>query len=527
MTTTADYLSQLQQEKTDLANNLIAKGVQANTTETFTTLVPKVLEIPTGKKEGELIKFIDYDGTLLETWTLDELQTKTKDDFPNPEHEGLTLRGWNWGPVGLKNNNGAMTVGPTYYTTDGKDHLYITFPQGTIDRNITLKLSALATDAISGTIEWGDGNNETFSITPPEGHNTFYPQTFTHTYTENTDYIVKIKVNEEVGYALGGDSEAPDVISPENRLTKIEASKFCIAGYGPSWQFMLDTISNSGQTFTWVQMPNAGMKAFVVPNSVQDLTKAFQYCRGLESVSLPNTITKIGNYGFFMTYKLKELDIPNGVTTIGNNAFGQSGIEKLTLPDTITTIGEYAFSQCKSLAEIKLPTNLTTLGAGCFNECVLLKQIEMPDSISVIGNETFKGCALLQQIHLPNLLETIGEYAFSGCYLQHIEFSAALQTIGAHAFENNIFLQTIDLPSLVTTIGDYAFMGCEKLEQITIGNPTPPTLGENAFTNIAVEYKIYVPYSEDHSIQDAYKLAWTNYADNIFELNEDGTVPQN
>ena len=48
MATTAEYLTQLQTDKTTLVTNLVAKGVDATNDETFTTLVPKVADISTG-----------------------------------------------------------------------------------------------------------------------------------------------------------------------------------------------------------------------------------------------------------------------------------------------------------------------------------------------------------------------------------------------------------------------------------------------------------------------------------------------
>lgn len=48
MATTADYLTQLQADKQMLVDNLVTKGVEATSDETFTSLVPKVADIPSG-----------------------------------------------------------------------------------------------------------------------------------------------------------------------------------------------------------------------------------------------------------------------------------------------------------------------------------------------------------------------------------------------------------------------------------------------------------------------------------------------
>ena len=68
MATTAEYLTQLQTDKTTLVTNLVAKGVDATNDETFTTLVPKVADISTGggKYAPRYISFYNYSGTELD-----------------------------------------------------------------------------------------------------------------------------------------------------------------------------------------------------------------------------------------------------------------------------------------------------------------------------------------------------------------------------------------------------------------------------------------------------------------------------
>lgn len=69
MATTADYLTQLQADKQALVNNLVEKGVEATNDETFTSLVPKVLDIQSGGAEvtkGLRIDSYDGDGYITE-----------------------------------------------------------------------------------------------------------------------------------------------------------------------------------------------------------------------------------------------------------------------------------------------------------------------------------------------------------------------------------------------------------------------------------------------------------------------------
>jgi hypothetical protein len=74
--------------------------------------------------EEKDINFYDYDGSLLYSWTLNELISATS--MPNsPIHEGLISQGWNWSLSDLKSQNTKMNVGQLYTTDDGRTRFYI------------------------------------------------------------------------------------------------------------------------------------------------------------------------------------------------------------------------------------------------------------------------------------------------------------------------------------------------------------------------------------------------------------------
>lgn len=95
--------------------------------------------------------------------------------------------------------------------------------------------------------------------------------------------------------------------------------------------------------------------------------------------------------------------------------------------------------------------------------------------------------------------------------------------IGNHAFRNCIDLKSVEIKNK-TSIGEYAFGGCSSLTSITIDSNTPPVLASTAFYNSGITNTtgtIWVPFSFDHSILNAYKTAtnWSNYADIISEVS--------
>ena len=92
-------------------------------------------------------------------------------------------------------------------------------------------------------------------------------------------------------------------------------------------------------------------------------------CSNLTSVTIPNSVTSIGNSAFAFCSNLTSVTIPNSVTSIGGYAFQRcSSLTSVTIPNSVTSIGDYAFSGCSSLTSIiskmmnpcKIPSNCFT-----------------------------------------------------------------------------------------------------------------------------------------------------------------------
>lgn len=121
---------------------------------------------------------------------------------------------------------------------------------------------------------------------------------------------------------------------------------------------------------------------------------AFYYNK-LWSVSLPETLTAIGNNAFSLSQNLKSITLPNSLKTIGKGAFASCrilGLESVSLPETLTEISDYAFSYCTCLPSITLPETLTAIGSYAFEGCKGLTEINLPDGINRIGNGAFSEC---------------------------------------------------------------------------------------------------------------------------------------
>lgn len=85
------------------------------------------------------------------------------------------------------------------------------------------------------------------------------------------------------------------------------------------------------------------------------------------------------------------------VTEIGEYAFSLSPITSVTLPETISAIGEEAFSLCYYLTAIDFPELLTSIGDYAF--CATsLRSVTIPDLVTHLGEGCFCGCVSLKEV---------------------------------------------------------------------------------------------------------------------------------
>ena len=113
--------------------------------------------------------------------------------------------------------------------------------------------------------------------------------------------------------------------------------------------------------------------------------------------------------------RLTEVTLPNSITHIGNDAFYRcSKLTKISLPCSLTHIGDRAFRGCTGLTTVQLPNTVTHIGDFAFHDCTRLVEVTLPDSVTRIGEETFRGCTALTKIAFPNTLTYIEMFAFDG-----------------------------------------------------------------------------------------------------------------
>lgn len=131
--------------------------------------------------------------------------------------------------------------------------------------------------------------------------------------------------------------------------------------------------------------------------------------------SSPIVTTTIGDYAFYGATKLTSINI-DGVVTVGAHAFESCReLVVLNIPNTTKTVGDYAFASCAKLTAINFGSSLTTISAHCFESCTALRSVYMPDSILKIKEYAFNNCTSLSVVLLGAGTREIGERAFMFC----------------------------------------------------------------------------------------------------------------
>ncbi len=132
-------------------------------------------------------------------------------------------------------------------------------------------------------------------------------------------------------------------------------------------------------------------------------------------------------------------------------------IETVIIGNSVTHIGKTAFCNLPKLTNVTIGNGVKTIGTASFASCTSLTSIEIPGSVVSIGNTAFNGCSSLVNITLNEGLKTIGRSAFSSCALEEVYIPDGVTTIGDYTFSNCNDLESIRIPDSVVDIGHRIF----------------------------------------------------------------------
>ena len=309
---------------------------------------------------------------------------------------------------------------------------------------------------------------------------------------------------------ISGDDEIKTTKANYYSLEYLEAGEYTVEVRAISLDQEADPSKWAKYSFTREQ--ESGLKYKLVNNRTEYQVVGAGTAFGdvvMETVYRGRPVTSIAPDAFKNNKKITSLVVGNNVREIGKNAFLKSDITSITLPNSLVKIGDYAFQSCKQLTSISLPAGVTeispymfswcsslesckaagvkTVGEYAFSNCESLRELELADGVETIGEYAFSDCKLLSAIELGNGIKYVDNYAFFNCHgVETITLAGSLEFIGEAAFANCEKVKTLALPAELKVLSTGAFSGCTALETVTIGEKVE-SFGSAVFSGTRLE----------------------------------------
>ena len=250
---------------------------------------------------------------------------------------------------------------------------------------------------------------------------------------------------------------------------------------------------------------------------------AFDNCRGLSHISIPESVTSITSSFIRDCSDLTAITVQeNNPAYVSRNGIlynksetdllmcpqGKAG--SLQIPASVTQIGPDAFRNCTLLTAVTFPEGVARIGQDAFRNCTSLTKTVLPESMTEIGDHAFYGCTGLTDITIPKNVTSLNQYytsefPFENCTsLKSITVDVRNPVYASvkgllYNKEKNCLLfcpkgasGKIRIPEGVTQIGHSALSGCSVLTDITLPDSLTQ-IGPRAFHNCKKLTRITIP----------------------------------
>lgn len=310
-----------------------------------------------------------------------------------------------------------------------------------------------------------------------------------------------------------------------------------------SWNLKDIILADGWTTFSKYMFSKSGIETFTIPETITKFdTYIFQNCTSLREVIIPEGVISLSANMFDGCTALTAIDLPDSLLSIGNSAFAKTGLVTVDIPDYVLSIGTNVFQGCASLTSVSLPEGFTSVPEGLFRDCPSVTEYTVSASVKEIGNYAFAGTSITSFV-VPDTVKTLGSYAFQNCeLLTSVKLPAGLKEIEQCTFENCKSLKSIvipqtvhtmstgafkgsgitsfTLPALVTTLASSTFENCASLKTVTLHNSLV-NIESKAFMNTTAIESIVIPSSIVSISYSSVFAGWTAEQTIYFEESEE------
>lgn len=271
-------------------------------------------------------------------------------------------------------------------------------------------------------------------------------------------------------------------------------------------------------------------KTLTLPESLTSIGNwTFRGMAALESIVVPNAVTEMGTYAFANDTSLKSAKLSTSCPWLKEGLFSEcNALQSITIPSAVTKMDGYMFTNCKALtsATFEDGTDLIEMGYGAswknyglFSDCPLktlnlgrwlsyntevasrspfysidaLKNLNIGKNVKVIDKYMFSYCEGLEEVNLPDNITSVNLWGFRGCSsLKSVRLSEKLSQVGDYGFAGCTSLDNVTFPASMTSVASNSFSDCTALRKLDLGQNLL-IIGPSAFENDKALEGIEIP----------------------------------
>ena len=257
-------------------------------------------------------------------------------------------------------------------------------------------------------------------------------------------------------------------------------------------------------------------------------------------VSVPSTVTTIGEGAFAGNTTLQSIELPDSLREIGYNAFGDcTALISVTIPDSVTNVGPGAVNGGSALPLAELGAGISSWGSGVFNDCTSLSKVivdgnnnyllyyngalyngdmsmlyqvlagrtgdsyAMPDEVKEIDTYAFWNQQNIKNVKVSPNVTKIPSYAMSSMgSVENVILPDSVSSIAEKAFANNTALKQVMIPASVNSIQDNAFANSPNVKILTTKNSTADQFGQKQKIPVIYDAELPTDFNDSNADQE-------------------------